>query len=49
MTDKKKPEVDSLPPKITKDEEEKVKGGRMMQGSEQCKETSDTGAMGCPG
>ena len=49
MTDKKKPEVESLPPKITKEEEEKVKGGRMANGGESCKETSDTGMMGCSG
>lgn len=48
MTDKKKPAAEPAPKqKLTDEETSKVTGGRMAQ-SEQCKETADSGAMGCP-
>lgn len=49
MTDKKKPAAEPAPKqKLTDEETSKVTGGRMMQNSDQCKETADSGAMGCP-
>lgn len=50
MTEKKKAPV--IPPrdqKLSKDEAENVKGGRMSASPESCKETGDTGVMGCVG
>ena len=35
--------------KLKASEASKVKGGRAMLDSEQCKETSDSGTTGCPG
>lgn len=50
MSEKKKPPV--TPPrdqKLSKDEAENVKGGRMKASPESCKESGDTGMMGCAG
>ena len=50
MAGKKKKTTKSLPKgKLTAAQLSAVKGGRPASGSEQCKETDDSGTMGCPG
>ena len=50
MADKKKRPADSpRDPKLSKDEADNVKGGMMRNSPESCKETGDTGMMGCSG
>ena len=49
MAEKKQPAAEKpRDPKVSAKDAEKVKGGMRTQ-NETCKETSDTGIMGCPG
>ena len=47
-TDKQKP-TQTPAQQLSEDETSKVVGGMLPRGADSCKETSDSGMMGCPG